>query len=171
MVIVLGTRAHGSEGATMGPDQHPVDHEHAYPPCRVVKRLSDETAQTPGMNRRVAIDKDSVGSEKLWFGRVTCPPGLNSGPHHHGEAETAGHMLSGDRVRVYYGENYEQFIEVEPGDYLFVPAYTPHIEVNMSDSTPGEFITARSPDNIVIALDADADKVKHVPRSGADDAR
>lgn len=158
----------------MGPDQHPVDddHPHEHPPCRVVKGLSDDTAQTPGMQRRVAIDASSVGSTKLWFGRVTCPPGLNSGPHHHGEAETAGHMLSGDRVRVYYGENYEEYIEVEPGDYLFVPAYTPHIEVNMSDTAPGQFITARSPDNIVIPIDKDPELIKHVPRASAppDDA-
>jgi uncharacterized RmlC-like cupin family protein len=117
--------------------------------------MHDHTAQTPGMIRRAAVDKESVGSEKLWFGRVTCPPGLNSGPHHHGEAETAGHMLSGDRIRIYYGEDYKEFVEIAPGDFLFVPAYAPHIEVNMSDTESAEFVTARSPTNIVFNIDAD----------------
>ena len=105
------------------------------------------------MHRRVAVDHESTGSEKLWFGRVICPPGMNSGPHHHGEAETAGHMLSGDRIRVYFGENYEEYVEIKTGDYLFVPAHIPHIEVNMSDTEPAEFVTARSPANIVVNLD------------------
>jgi uncharacterized RmlC-like cupin family protein len=138
----------------MGPDGHPVEHgaDH-HLPVRVVHGLHDKTAQTPGMYRRAAIDAESVGSEKLWFGRVTCPPGLNSGPHHHGEAETAGHMLSGERIRIYFGENYQEFVDIEPGDYLFVPAYVPHIEVNMSDTEAAEFVTARSPANIVVNLD------------------
>ena len=142
----------------MGPDPQPVDElpeDDGELECRVIHGLHDHTAQTPGMQRRAAVDKESVGSEKLWFGRVTCPPSSNSGPHHHGEAETAGHMLSGDRIRVYYGKNYEKFIEVQPGDYLFVPARIPHIEVNMSDTIEAEFVTARSPGNIVFNLEDD----------------
>jgi uncharacterized RmlC-like cupin family protein len=122
---------------------------------RVVKGTTNDTAQSEGMVRRAAIDKNTVHSKSLWFGRVTCPPGLKSVPHHHGPAETAGHMLSGDRIRVYFGEGYQQFIEVEPGDYLFVPAYMPHIEINMSDVVAAEFVTARSPDNIVVNLEED----------------
>jgi uncharacterized RmlC-like cupin family protein len=64
-------------------------------------------------------------------------------------------MLSGDRIRVYFGENYEEYIEVKPGDYLFVPAYVPHIEVNMSDTEEAEFIAARTPGNIVVPLDGE----------------
>jgi uncharacterized RmlC-like cupin family protein len=156
----------------MGPDQRPVD-ESPVPrgplaaptvhsaadagppnkPVQVIHGLHDNTAQTPGMHRKVAVDKESTGSEKLWFGRVTCPPGMNSGPHHHAEAETAGHMLSGDRIRIYFGNNYEEYVEIKTGDYLFVPAYVPHIEVNMSETLPAEFVTARSPTNIVVNLD------------------
>ena len=141
----------------MGPDQRPVKSgvraEGSQIP-RVIKRASEATAQTPGMNRRVAVPPGEV-SEALWFGAVTCPAGLNSGPHHHAEAETAGYMLSGDHIRVYYGEDYREFIEVHPGDFLYVPAWIPHIEVNMSAKTPAEFITARRPDNIVVNIDGD----------------
>jgi uncharacterized RmlC-like cupin family protein len=144
----------------MGPDQRAIPGTEAAPaevplrddPVVVVHGTHDRTAQTPGMHRQAAIDKDSVGTDRLWFGRVTCPPGMSSGPHHHGPAETAGHMLSGDRIRIYFGADYQEYVDVEPGDYLFVPAYVPHIEVNMSDSVPGEFVTARTPANIVIPL-------------------
>jgi uncharacterized RmlC-like cupin family protein len=140
--------AMGTSGASAGEDSGSGEYT-----VRVVKGTTHNTAQSEGMVRRAAIDKHTVNSHSLWFGRVTCPPGLRSEPHHHGPAETAGHMLSGDRIRVYFGENYEEFIEVEPGDYLFVPAYIPHIEMNMSDVEAAEFVTARSPDNIVINLE------------------
>jgi uncharacterized RmlC-like cupin family protein len=120
----------------------------------IVPSLSQNTAQTPGMERWVAIDNDTTGARSIMLGRVICPPGLNSGPHHHGAAETAGHMISGDHVRIYYGEDYKEYVDYYPGDYLFVPAYLPHIEVNMSSTVAGEFFLARSPGNIVINLDA-----------------
>jgi uncharacterized RmlC-like cupin family protein len=119
----------------------------------IVSSLSQNTAQTSGMERWVAIDGDTTGARSIMLGRVTTPPGSNSGPHHHGPAETAGHMISGDHVRIYYGKNFEEYVDYYPGDYLFVPAYLPHIEVNMSATVPGEFFLARSPGNIVVNLD------------------
>jgi uncharacterized RmlC-like cupin family protein len=142
----------------MGPDQHGVYGNagaHAGAEVRIVHNTTEATGQTAGMLRLAAISKDSVGASKVWFGKVTCPPGLNSGPHHHAEAETAGYMVSGHRIRIYFGENYEKSVDVEPGDFLFVPAWMPHIEVNLSDEVPAEFITARAPDNIVINLEDD----------------
>ena len=71
-------------------------------------------------------------------------------PHHHGEAETAAYVLTG-KVRVYYGEDFKEYIEAGPGDFLFVPPYTPHIEGNPYDEEHS-VILARAPDNIVINL-------------------
>ena len=72
-------------------------------------------------------------------------------PHHHGEAETAAYILRG-RVRVFYGDEFKEYVEAGPGDFLFVPAHIPHIEANPYDE-PFEAIVSRSPDNIVINLD------------------
>ena len=142
-----------------GSEHPPSDDEGSarkYDPVRVVHHTVEAINPTPGMDRKAAISKETVGAQRLWFGRVTCPPGYASAPHHHGEAETAGHMLSGDRCRIYFGENFEEYVDVRPGDYLMVPPWTPHIEVNMSDTEEGEFVTARSPDNIVTNLDVQA---------------
>ena len=109
---------------------------------------ASETAQTPGMERRPAIHKASVGASKIWFGPVTSSPNHIGPPHQHGEAETAAYVISG-HVRVHYGENYENCVEAGPGDYLFVPANTWHIEENPYDEPSEQFI-ARGPDNIVI---------------------
>lgn len=115
--------------------------------------LDEHTAQTPGMPRRSGVSKDNTGAQRLWAGRVTGEPGLNSGAHHHGEAETAGYCLSGS-CRLYFGEHYEDFVDMMPGDFVFVGAWVPHIEVNLSKTEPVEFVTFRTPDNIVVNLDA-----------------
>ena len=112
---------------------------------------SSETAQTPGMERRPAITKTSVGASKIWFGTVTSSPKHKGPPHHHGEAETAAYVVSG-HVRVYYGEDFKECVEAGPGDYLFVPANMWHIEENPYDEPSEQFLT-RSPDNIVVNME------------------
>ena len=112
---------------------------------------ASETAQTPGMIRKPAIHKESTGASKIWFGTVTCAPNYKGPPHHHGEAETAAYVVSG-YVRVYYGEDFKDSVEAGPGDYLFVPANTWHIEENPYDIPCEQFLT-RSPDNIVINME------------------
>jgi uncharacterized RmlC-like cupin family protein len=113
---------------------------------------SEQTAQSAGMARRAGIDRSSTGAERLWMGRVTGPPGMRSAPHHHGEAETGAYVLSG-HCRVYYGEGLAEYVDAGPGDLIFVPANTPHIEANISEDEPAEFIVVRSPSNIVVNLE------------------
>ncbi len=113
---------------------------------------ANSTTQTPGMVRQPGITSDTVGSSKIWLGLVTAAPNEKGPPHHHGEAETAAYVLSG-RVRVYFGEGFEEYVEAGPGDFLFVPAHVHHIEANPFDE-PHTAVLARSPDNIVFNLDA-----------------
>ena len=112
---------------------------------------ASDTAQTPGMERRPAIHKASTGASKIWFGTVTCAPNYKGPPHHHGEAETAPYVVSG-HVRVHYGEDFKDYVEAGPGDYLFVPANTWHIEENPYDTPCEQFLT-RGPDNIVVNME------------------
>ena len=114
-------------------------------------RPPSDTAQTPGMERRPAIDAAAVGASKIWFGTVISAPNHKGPPHQHGEAETAAYVISG-HVRVHYGENFEESVEAGPGDYLFVPAHLWHIEENPYDE-PSEQFLARGPDNIVINME------------------
>jgi uncharacterized RmlC-like cupin family protein len=122
--------------------------------------LSQETGQTTGAQRLVAVgpnDDATARSSRIWMGRVSNEPGMRSVPHHHGEAETAGYILSGN-ARIYWGEGYEQYVDLETGDFCYVPAYLPHIEANLSDTDPLVFLTCRTPDNIVVNLeDVDVD--------------
>ncbi len=110
-----------------------------------------ETAQTPGMERRAGVSRESAGASKVWLGFVTARPNSWGPPHHHREAETASYVLSG-RTRVYFGENFAEFVEVGPGEFLFVPAQIVHIEANPYDE-PCVAVVSRSPDNIVVPVD------------------
>jgi uncharacterized RmlC-like cupin family protein len=113
--------------------------------------IPDEGPQTEGIVRMAAITRESVGAQRLWFGEFSNSPGARSGRHHHGEAETAVYISSG-HFRVYFGENYDEYAEVGPGDCVYIPPYLPHLEANESDE-PAKGVFARSPDNIVVALE------------------
>ena len=110
----------------------------------------DTTAQTPGMIRNPGIDNNTAGAKKIWLGKVECVPNTMGPPHHHGEAETAAYVLSG-HIRVYFGDDFNEYVDAGPGDYLFVPPHLPHIEGNVTDE-PAEAVRTRSPDNIVVNL-------------------
>lgn len=105
--------------------------------------LNDSTLQTRNMPRKTAVQ-----APNLWIGRVTGAPLKDSGAHHHGEAETAGFIISGE-TEILFGDGYENKVELTNGDFLRVPAYLPHIERNNSKTVPIEFLTARNPKNIV----------------------
>lgn len=109
--------------------------------------LNALTDQTKNMPRKTAVQ-----APNLWIGRVTGEPAKDSGAHHHGEAETAGFIISG-KTQLLHGDQYEYAEEYEPGDFLRVPPFLPHIERNVSDTETIEFLTARNPRNIVVNLD------------------
>ena len=108
------------------------------------------TPQPPGIIRKPGIDSNTAGAKKIWLGHVTCEPNTMSPPHTHGEAESAAYVLKG-YIRVYYGEDYKEYVEAGPGDFLFVPAHFNHIEGSPYDE-PAEAVVSRGPDNIVVNL-------------------
>jgi uncharacterized RmlC-like cupin family protein len=116
--------------------------------------LRGDTGQTSGMTRREAISGKNTGSEKVWMGQTHVAPGVNSGDHHHGEAETAIYVLSGHPAFVFAEGGREVRLETEPGDYIFVPPYVPHREENPGDQEAVVIIARSSQDGIVVNLDS-----------------
>jgi uncharacterized RmlC-like cupin family protein len=108
------------------------------------------TAQTPGMTRAEGCGGKTVGAEKLWVGHVSVDKGVRSGPHHHGELESAIYVISG-HARFRYGANLEHLVEAGPGDFVFVPPFVVHQEINASSEEPVDMVVARSSqENIVV---------------------
>ena len=69
-------------------------------------RLDPNTAQTPGMDRKAAINFARVGAKKLWAGTVHIHPNAKTGAHHHGALESVIYVVSG-RARMRWGERLE----------------------------------------------------------------
>ena len=98
---------------------------------RIVRsdELDSNTPQTPGMTRAAAITYARVGAQKLWAGTVVVQPAARTGPHHHGELETVLYIVRG-RARFRWGDHLEFVAEAGPGDFIFVPPFVPHQELN-----------------------------------------
>ena len=62
-------------------------------------RLDANTAQTPGMDRKAAINFARVGAQKLWAGTVHIHAGAKTGAHHHGPLESVIYVVKGADVR------------------------------------------------------------------------
>ena len=102
-----------------------------YDGVRVIKgdQLDPNTAQTPGMLRQAAINHARVGAQKIWAGTVSIAPDAKTGVHHHGELESVIYVVKG-RARMRWGERLQFVAEAGPGDFIFVPPYVPHQEIN-----------------------------------------
>ena len=115
--------------------------------------LDVNTPQTAGMNRAAAITHARTGAAKLWAGTVTIHPNAKTGAHHHGELESVIYVVTG-RARMRWGERLEYVAEAGPGDFIYVPPYVPHQEINASRNESLSCVLVRSgQDPIVVNLD------------------
>lgn len=122
---------------------------------RVVKSSEFDlnTPQTPGMTRAAAINHAMAGANKLWAGTVSVQPDAKTGAHHHGHLESIIYVVKG-RARMRWGERLEFVAEAEPGDFIYVPPYVPHQEINALTDEPLECILVRSDQEpVVVNLD------------------
>lgn len=113
--------------------------------------LDMNTGQSGDCVRKSGVSPQHTPATKIWFGQVSNEPGFRSPPHHHGEAETGGYVLSG-HGRIYFGSDYKDYVDMTAGDFVFVPPHMPHVEVNMSTTEKLVWLTCRTPDNIVVNL-------------------
>lgn len=115
--------------------------------------LDPNTPQTPGMARAAAITHARVGAEKIWAGTVKIAPDARTGAHHHGDLESVIYVVCG-RARMRWGESLEYTANAGPGDFIYVPPYVPHQEINASVNEPLECVLVRSgQEPIVVNLD------------------
>ena len=106
-------------------------------------RLDGNTPQTPGMQRAAAITQARVGAEKLWAGTVVIEPDAKTGAHHHGHVESVIYIVKG-KARMRWGEQLEYVAEAGPGDFIYVPPYVPHQEINALPGEPLDCVLVRS---------------------------
>src|SRR4051794_22310166 len=147
------------------------DHEHHTVPARgavdwrengvrVIKgsQLDPNTPQTPGMDRKAAINAARVGAQKIWAGTVSIHPDAKTGAHHHGELESVIYVVRG-KARMRWGERLEFVAEAGPGDFIYVPPFVPHQEINASRNETLECVLVRS-DNEAVVVTLDIEPVE-----------
>ena len=116
-------------------------------------KLDPNTAQTPGMDRTAAITLARVGAQKLWAGTVHIHPDAKTGAHHHGPLESVIYVIRG-QARMRWGERLEFTAEAGPGDFIYVPPFVPHQEINASATETLECVLVRSDgEAVVVNLD------------------
>jgi uncharacterized RmlC-like cupin family protein len=141
-------------------------HEHSHEPAwkhdgvRVIpgNTLDANTPQTPGMHREAAINFARVGAQKLWAGTVVIHPNAKTGAHHHGELESVIYVLRG-KARMRWGEHLEYVAEAAAGDFIYIPPFVPHQEINASTDEPLECVLVRS-DNEAVVVNLDIEPVE-----------
>jgi uncharacterized RmlC-like cupin family protein len=103
------------------------------------------------MTRFEAISGRTVGAQHLWMGRTVAPAGKVSAVHHHGASETALYVLRG-RASLFYGEGLRQRLDLQAGDFAFVPAWAIHAEGNLSAEDAEAIVVRSTQEPIVVNL-------------------
>jgi uncharacterized RmlC-like cupin family protein len=115
------------------------------------------------MSRAAAITHATAGANKLWAGTVVVEPAARTAAHHHGELETVLYVVRG-HARMRWGNHLEFSDEAGPGDFIFVPPFVPHQEMNARPDEPVECVVVRSgQDPIVINLDIQEASAEPIP--------
>ncbi len=82
-------------------------------------------------------------------------PSAKTGIHHHGEQDTVVYVLEGEAC-VRWGDFGEYSATVRAGDFLHVPSWLPHQELNPSTEHPFLWVVVRStPEPVVVNLPDD----------------
>ncbi|MEZ4661644.1 MAG: cupin domain-containing protein [Caldilineaceae bacterium] len=120
------------------------------------EHLDLNTPQTPGMTRAAAINNATAGAQKLWAGTVEIHPNAKTGAHHHGELESVIYVVRG-RARMRWGEQLEYVAEAGPGDFIYIPPFVPHQEINaLPDESLFCMLVRSDQAAVVVNLELDA---------------
>jgi uncharacterized RmlC-like cupin family protein len=115
-----------------------------------------------GLDYFEGVSAETAGARGLCMHLLEMPPGAAALPHLHEAHETAIYMLGG-RAKMRYGEGFGRELEVQAGDFLYIPAGMPHQPFNASDSEPATAVIARTDPNeqeSVVLLDEQGRRVE-----------
>ena len=91
----------------------------------------------------VGISGQTVNASGLSMHLVVIPPGARAEPHIHIGYETGIYVLEGT-VCTRWGDELENEVISQAGDFLFVPPGVPHEAINLSETEPARAVVARN---------------------------
>jgi uncharacterized RmlC-like cupin family protein len=118
---------------------------------RVVRPPERADGSGHGLVRGFGVSGSTVGSARLSMAYGVVPAGAVSDRHYH-PFETAVFLISG-RARAYFGARDEAWVDVEAGDFLYIPGGLPHRTANTGDG-PAAYVLARAaPEDVVVTAE------------------
>jgi uncharacterized RmlC-like cupin family protein len=115
--------------------------------------FSEDTAQTPGSHRFAAMTREHGTPSSMWGGLFTVAAGGQTAIHHHGKQDTVVYVLAVTTL-IRWGRHREFSAMAQPGDFVYVHAYLPRKEINLSEDTEFTWVVVRStPQPVVNLLD------------------
>ena len=112
-------------------------------------QFSKGTTQTPGSLRLAAVSAEAGIHAGMWGGIFVVEPGAQTGIHHHGAQETIAYVLDGESY-VQWGERGEHSVTARAGDFLHIPGWLVHREINRSKDSPFRWVVIRSTSEPVV---------------------
>jgi uncharacterized RmlC-like cupin family protein len=124
---------------------NPPEKKMTFPPIRIVRPTEFDlgTAQTSGSERQAAITREHGIDTSMWGGLFEVNPAARTGIHHHGEQQTIAFVLSGV-CEVRWGERGEFAATAHAGDFIHVPPFVPHMEINPSATESFHWVVVRN---------------------------
>ena len=118
--------------------------KHTDAECKVIKSDGLEVEISSGsMTRLAGVSQGLVGAEGIHLAVANIPPGCASSPHHHVNCESAIYVSKGSG-RFLTGPLLETTLDIQVGDFIYVPQGSVHQPINDSLSDPLELIVARN---------------------------
>ena len=109
-------------------------------------RAGEPFAGKRGFTYAAAISAEAAGASAIHMQLLAVPPGTRAKAHKHAVRETALYVLTGE-VGMFYGEKLENHMVTRAGDFVYIPANTPHLPYNMSQTDPATAVISRTDPN------------------------
>jgi uncharacterized RmlC-like cupin family protein len=112
-------------------------------------QFNEGTLQTPGSRRFAAVSPEQGIASGLWAGTFLVEPEAQTGIHHHGSQETVVYVLEGESL-VQWGDRGQHAATVCAGDFIHIPAWLVHREINPSQTVPFRWVVVRSTSSPIV---------------------
>jgi len=117
----------------------------SVPTCAII-HSNDSYEGKQGLTYFAGISAESAGAKGICMHLLTFPPGGRARAHLHENHETAIYVFSGE-AEMWYGEGLQEYMAVNAGDFVYIPAGMPHLPGNRSQTGPCHALIARTDPN------------------------
>jgi uncharacterized RmlC-like cupin family protein len=99
-----------------------------------------------GLSYAAGVSASTTGAQGLCLQLASLPPGARARAHQHDDHESAAFVIDGQMI-MWFGDQLEQKLTAEPGDFIYIPSGVPHLVLNGSETDPAVAVLARTDAN------------------------